>query len=63
MALIQHRDEKIRFQQQADNARAYVLPFIEESFAIDDTCNIMDIVVEMEGYYYLFLKRDARQPG
>ena len=34
MALIQHYNEKIRFQQQLDNAKAYVIPFIEEAFIL-----------------------------
>jgi len=43
MALIQHNDEKIRFQQQVDNAKAYVLPFIEEAFKLSPDLHILDI--------------------
>ncbi len=63
MALIQHRDEKIRFQQQADNARAYVLPFIEESFKIDDSCAIMDIGCGDGGVLLPFLEKGCKATG
>lgn len=63
MALIQHRDEKIRFQQQADNARAYVLPFIEESCIINDSCTIMDIGCGDGGVLLPFLEKGCRATG
>lgn len=63
MALIQHRDEKIRFQQQADNARAFVLPFIEESFKIDALCHIMDIGCGDGGVLLPFLEKGCSATG
>jgi len=43
MTLIQHSDETIRFQQQVDNARNYVIPFIEQELPIIPGMKIMDI--------------------
>jgi SAM-dependent methyltransferase len=43
MALVQHRDLKIRFQQQYDNSRDYVIPFIEETFSIKEGMNVLEI--------------------
>ena len=43
MTLIQHSDETIRFQQQVDNARNYVIPFIEQELHIIPGMKIMDI--------------------
>lgn len=43
MALKQHKDEKIRYQQQVDNSRFYVLPFIEETNQVGPGVNVLEI--------------------
>ena len=56
MAMIQHNNEKIRFQQQVDNAKAYVLPFIEEAFNLNPNLHILDIGCGDGGRYASFLR-------
>lgn len=43
MTLTQHVDYKVRYQQQVDNARQYVIPFIESVMPIDSNTRILDI--------------------
>ena len=57
MTLIQHSDEKVRFQQQADNARNYVLPFIEKKVPIHPGMKIMDIGCGDGGVLIPFLEK------
>ena len=57
MTLIQHSDEKVRFQQQADNARNYVLPFIEKKVPIQSGMKIMDIGCGDGGVLIPFLEK------
>lgn len=63
MALIQHHNEKVRFQQQVDNARADVLPFIEESFKIVSSSRILDIGCGDGGVLLHFLERGCKATG
>ncbi|HYD20483.1 MAG TPA: class I SAM-dependent methyltransferase [Flavipsychrobacter sp.] len=43
MALKQHKNDKVRFDQQVDNARTYVLPFIEATKPLGGGVNVMEI--------------------
>lgn len=43
MTLIQHKDYKVRFDQQVENSREYVLPFIEKTYAIKPGMNIFEM--------------------
>ncbi|RYD56578.1 MAG: class I SAM-dependent methyltransferase [Sphingobacteriales bacterium] len=43
MALKQHFDDKVRFEQQVDNTRSYVVPFIEQTKAIGKGTNVLEI--------------------
>lgn len=43
MALKQHKDERIRFEQQVDNSKTYVLPFVEQTKPIGNGRNILEI--------------------
>jgi 2-polyprenyl-3-methyl-5-hydroxy-6-metoxy-1,4-benzoquinol methylase len=63
MALIQHNDEKIRFQQQVDNAKAYVLPFIEEAFQLTSDMHVLDIGCGDGGVMLPFLERGIKSTG
>lgn len=43
MALKQHKDDNIRYEQQVENSREYVMPFIEKTLAIGKGTNILEI--------------------
>lgn len=43
MALKQHKDERIRFEQQVDNSRSYVLPFIEQTKPLGAGVQVLEI--------------------
>lgn len=43
MALKQHKDEKIRYEQQVDNSRSYVLPFIAQTKPLGNGVNVLEI--------------------
>jgi SAM-dependent methyltransferase len=57
MALIQHHNEQVRFQQQAENARAFVIPFIEEVVEITSALKILDIGCGDGGVLIPFLEK------
>jgi SAM-dependent methyltransferase len=57
MTLIQHSDESVRFQQQVDNARNYVVPFIEQEINIMAGMKIMDIGCGDGGVLIPFLEK------
>lgn len=63
MTLIQHRDEKVRFQQQVDNARAYVLPFIEEAVKVTPGMRVLEIGCGEGGVLVPFLDRGCMVTG
>ena len=43
MALKQHKDERIRFEQQVDNSRSFVLPFIEHTKQLAKGVRVLEI--------------------
>ncbi|MCB9047495.1 MAG: class I SAM-dependent methyltransferase [Chitinophagales bacterium] len=43
MALKQHKDEGIRYEQQVDNSRSYVLPFIAQTKPLGKGVNVLEI--------------------
>lgn len=43
MALKQHKDDKLRYEQQVDNSRSYVLPFIAETKQLGPGINVLEI--------------------
>lgn len=43
MALKQHKDDKVRYEQQVDNARSYVLPFIAQTKTLEKGVNVLEI--------------------
>lgn len=63
MTLIQHRDERIRFQQQVDNAREYVIPFIQRALTITPSTRILDIGCGDGGVLLPFLEMGCRCTG
>lgn len=57
MTLIQHRDEQVRFQQQVENAREYLIPFIEQALPITSMVKVLDIGCGDGGVLLPFLER------
>ncbi len=43
MALKQHSDDQVRFDQQVENSRDYVLPFIEKVKALGNGVNVLEV--------------------
>ena len=63
MTLTQHVDYKVRYQQQVDNARQYVLPFIESVFPITASTRILDIGCGEGGVLIPLLERGCKCVG
>jgi SAM-dependent methyltransferase len=63
MTLAQHTDYKIRYQQQVDNARQYVLPFIEQTVPVSAALKVMDIGCGEGGVLIPFLELGCNAVG
>ncbi len=63
MALAQHKSYDIRFQQQVDNARNYLIPFIEESFPLTPGIRVMEIGCGEGGVLRPFVEKGAQCLG
>lgn len=63
MTLAQHTDYRIRYQQQLDNARGYILPFIEKHLPLSPEVKIMDIGCGEGGVLVPFLEKGCRAVG
>jgi len=63
MTLAQHTDYKIRYQQQVDNAREYVLPFIEQTVTVSAALRVMDIGCGEGGVLIPFLELGCNAVG
>lgn len=57
MALKQHKDDNIRYEQQVDNSRAYVLPFIEKTKPIAAGMRVLEIGCGEGGVLVPFAER------
>jgi len=57
LALKQHKDEHIRFEQQVDNSRSYVVPFIEKTKALGTGVNVMEIGCGEGGVLLPFIEK------
>lgn len=63
MTLVQHTDYRIRYQQQVDNAREHVLPFIEKAMPVTEGMEVLDIGCGEGGVLIPFLERGCRAVG
>jgi SAM-dependent methyltransferase len=63
MTLAQHTDYRIRYQQQLDNAREYVLPFIESVAPVHPGMKVMDIGCGEGGVLMPFLDKGCMAVG
>jgi SAM-dependent methyltransferase len=63
MTLSQHTDFRIRYQQQVDNAREYVIPFIEKALPVTSSLEVLDIGCGEGGVLIPFLERGCRAVG
>ena len=57
MALKQHSDAKLRFDQQVDNSLSYVLPFIEKTKQIQAGTNVLEVGTGEGGVLIPFINR------
>lgn len=63
MALKQHLDHKVRFDQQVENSRAYVVPFIQETMAIDANTRVLEVGTGEGGVLVPFMDLGATCVG
>ena len=63
MALKQHLNDKVRFDQQVDNSRSYVLPFIERTKAITAHTTVFEVGTAEGGVLLPFLNRGCKCVG
>lgn len=57
MALKQHKDEQVRFDQQVENSRAYVVPFIEATHKLAGGVNVLEIGCGEGGVLVPFMEK------
>lgn len=63
MALAQHHSVEVRFRQQVDNARTYLLPFIQPHCPIGTNTRVMEIGCGEGGVLQAFTEEGARVLG
>lgn len=63
MSLAHHKDHHIRYTQQFDNARNYLIPFIAETMSLDEHCNVLDIGCGDGGVMGAMLERGCSVTG
>lgn len=63
MALKQHLDDKVRFDQQVDNSKSYVLPFIEKTKPIGPGTAVFEVGTAEGGVLLPFMERGCTCVG
>ncbi|MHB1921642.1 MAG: class I SAM-dependent methyltransferase [Chitinophagaceae bacterium] len=63
MSLAQHTDAQLRFDQQVNNSRNFVLPFIEKVFPVLPPMRVMEIGCGEGGVLYPFLEKGCEAVG
>ncbi len=57
MALKQHSDIRVRYDQQVENSRSYVVPFIEKTKQLGKGMNVLEIGTAEGGVLIPFLEK------
>jgi SAM-dependent methyltransferase len=57
LALKQHKDDNVRYEQQVENSRNYVLPFIEKTKRLGPGTNVLEIGCGEGGVLIPFLEK------
>jgi len=63
LALKQHKDDRVRFEQQVDNSRSYVLPFVTRTKQIESETKILEIGCGEGGVLVPFAEIGCRCTG
>lgn len=63
MALKQHSDDQVRFDQQVENSTNYVMPFIEHTHTINKDTTVLEIGTAEGGVLKPFMDRGAKCVG
>jgi len=63
LALKQHLDDRIRYDQQVENSKEYVLPFIEKTHAIEAGTTVLEIGCGEGGVLLPFIARGCKCTG
>jgi SAM-dependent methyltransferase len=63
LALKQHLDDKVRFDQQVDNSLSYVLPFIEKTKPITAGTTVFEVGTAEGGVLLPFIERGCHCVG
>lgn len=63
MALAQHKDDKLRYEQQVDNSKSYVLPFIEQTKPVKPGMKVLEIGCGEGGVLTPFIEMDCKCVG
>jgi SAM-dependent methyltransferase len=63
LALKQHLDDKVRFDQQVDNSRSYVIPFIQKSHTITANTTVFEVGTAEGGVLLPFLDMGCKCVG
>jgi SAM-dependent methyltransferase len=57
LALVQHLDDKVRFDQQVENSESYVLPFIEATKLLGQGVNVLEVGTAEGGVLLPFIRK------
>ncbi len=57
MALKQHKDDRLRLEQQIDNSRSYVLPFVQRTKQLSAGVNVLEIGCGEGGVLVPFIEK------
>ncbi len=63
MALKQHLDDRVRFDQQVDNSLSYVLPFIEKTKPLGAGVSVFEVGTAEGGVLLPFINRGCKCVG
>ncbi len=63
MSLAHHKDHLARFRQQHQNAKSYLIPFIQQTMKIDSKTNVLDIGCGDGGVLYAMLEMGCNATG